>query len=65
MSDEHKAPLAIENTAANPDKDAQVMEVGGEAIKLDALGPLIVNADGVCVSLLEENGRQRLARRDL
>lgn len=47
MTEEHKAPLAIENTAANPDKDAQVMEVDGQAIKLDHLGPMIVASDGV------------------
>ncbi|EJT49283.1 hypothetical protein A1Q2_07654 [Trichosporon asahii var. asahii CBS 8904] len=46
MSDEQKAPLAIENTAANPDKAANVLEVDGQAIKLDSMGPMIVNADG-------------------
>lgn len=49
MSDEQKAPLAIENTAANPDKAANVLEVDGQAIKLDSMGPMIVNADGVSV----------------
>lgn len=47
MAEEHKAPLAIENQAANPEKGTNVLDVDGQAVKLDQLGPMIVNADGV------------------
>lgn len=44
-----KDPLAIEDTAHNDDKEGVTsMDVGnGLVIKLDSLGPLVVNNDGV------------------
>jgi hypothetical protein len=54
MNDQPPQPLAIEfgessNVAAESQNETiQTMDVGeGDAIKLDALGPIIVNNDGV------------------
>jgi len=40
-----QAPLAIEGPSANSDRTTQIT-VGGEAVKLDAMGPMVINADG-------------------
>lgn len=42
-------PLAIEADAHNKDQHTtkNVLEVNGEKVKLDALGPMIINSDGV------------------
>lgn len=39
-------PLALPPAAANDDAAATQVPVGGEGIKLDHLGPLVVNKDG-------------------
>jgi hypothetical protein len=33
---------------APPEGETQMVTVNGEALKLDALGPMVVNSDGVC-----------------
>lgn len=40
-------PLAIEDHAHNADQGTTTLEVNGMAVKLDALGPVLVNSDGV------------------
>ncbi|KAI1165841.1 hypothetical protein F5B18DRAFT_608912 [Nemania serpens] len=43
----HTAPLpALPAAAADADGPSQTLEVGGAALRLDHLGPLVVNADG-------------------
>ncbi|RSH79284.1 uncharacterized protein EHS24_001324 [Apiotrichum porosum] len=39
-------PLAIEDHAHNEDQGTTTLEVNGMAVKLDALGPVLVNSDG-------------------
>lgn len=56
MAEDSKAPLAIENTAANPEKAASVLEVNGQAIKVDTMGPMIINSDGVSDGWLSVSG---------
>lgn len=50
MAEENKTPLAIQDTAANPDKATTTLEVDGQSVALDALGPMIINSDGVSTS---------------
>ena len=46
-------PLAIAHQPAQPtpvEADVTTLDVGtGDAVKLDRLGPMIVNSDGVCL----------------
>lgn len=44
---ERTSPLAIADTAANEGSGVSSLDVGGEPVKLDALGPMIINSDGV------------------
>jgi hypothetical protein len=41
--------LAIASTSHNPAPEEVVhtLQVGGDVVKLDALGPMIINSDGV------------------
>jgi len=40
-----QAPLAIEGPSTDSDRTTQIT-VDGEAVKLDAMGPMVINADG-------------------
>ncbi|KAF9945250.1 hypothetical protein BGZ72_001529, partial [Mortierella alpina] len=44
-ADQEKTPLALPAPGDVP-KDAQQLEVNGKDIKLDILGPVVVNEDG-------------------
>jgi hypothetical protein len=44
-STSHKTPLALPEAAQNADQQLE-MSNGGAAIKLDHLGPMVVNVDG-------------------
>ena len=40
-------PLMLENTpASKPDSATRVLSVGGPAISLDELGPIVINSNG-------------------
>eukprot|EP00049_Salpingoeca_infusionum_P010554 m.182669 g.182669 ORF g.182669 m.182669 type:complete len:90 (+) comp14673_c1_seq1:142-411(+) len=42
-------PLALPDKAANPEKEVggtTTVEVDGEPVKMDALGPVVINTDG-------------------
>ncbi|KIM19344.1 hypothetical protein M408DRAFT_31317 [Serendipita vermifera MAFF 305830] len=47
MADAHRQPLAL---PAPEDAETTTLEVGS-SVKLDKLGPMIINSDGVCASL--------------
>lgn len=40
-------PLAITDKAENQGNGVTFLDVNGEPVKLDALGPMIINSDGV------------------
>ena len=40
-----QAPLAIEGPSTDSDRTTKIT-VDGEAVKLDAMGPMVINADG-------------------
>ncbi|KAJ6482950.1 hypothetical protein C8R47DRAFT_578920 [Mycena vitilis] len=44
-SAEHREQLLL-TSEADSERDAPQLEVGGSAVKLDDLGPLVVNSDG-------------------
>lgn len=51
-ADDQKAPLALPapslgDNGSQQEDEPRVLEVGGESVKIDKLGPLIVNTDGV------------------
>lgn len=49
-------PLAIDQIAANKET-TKTLDVGnGETVTLDALGPIIVNSDGVSQAPHDDNG---------
>lgn len=54
-------PLAIEGHAHNENQGTTTLEVNGMAVKLDALGPVLVNSDGVSWEPEREGGSDGVA----
>jgi len=45
-STEHKEPLPLPAPTSKTEEPARQLNVGGDALKLDDLGPMVVNSDG-------------------
>lgn len=47
---QHAEPLLLPPPSQENSEEAQSLEVGGAGLKLDKLGPMVVNSDGVSLT---------------